>query len=72
MKLTKTQHYYLDLLDKSGGVCQCEGLAVRIGEQKSSTGAAISFLNLVANGAIEGKAGKLLITDYGRRLLRPF
>lgn len=71
MKLTTTQHYYLHKLREVGGVARCHGLAVKLGEEKSSTAAAISFLNLVQIGAIEGKGGALHITDYGRRLLTP-
>lgn len=74
MKLSKTQHRYLHmLLADGGGIATLEGLALRIGPHKTTTGAAISFLNLVAVGAVEGgaKDRTLRITDYGRRLLSP-
>lgn len=71
MNLTKAQFGYLQWIEREGGVATLERGGVVCGDTKSSNASAISFLNLVAKGALEGKDGKLVITDYGRRLLTP-
>lgn len=71
MTLTKSQHQYLAWLQQGGGVAHLERGAVVCGGEKTANASAISFLNLVVKGALEAKDGKLVITDYGRRLLTP-
>ncbi len=69
MKLTDAQHRWLGWLHDNGGRARTHGLFVVAGDQRSGTGAAISFLNLVAKDAVRGQDGLLVITDYGCRLL---
>jgi hypothetical protein len=71
MKLTATQFQWLQWVDRHGGKAYPDGLKLRAGNDHSNTGAAISFVNLVAKGALTGRDGYLEITDYGRRLLTP-
>lgn len=71
MTLTKSQFGYLQWIAREGGVATLERGGVTCGDIRTSNASAISFLNLVAKGALEGKDGKLTITDYGRRLLSP-
>lgn len=71
VNLTKAQFGYLQWIGREGGVATLERGAVCCGGNKSSNASAISFLNLVVKGALEAKDGKLVITDYGRRLLTP-
>lgn len=71
MKLTATQFRWLQWLEKQGGRGQPKGLKIAAGDEETNTGAAISFINLVAKGAVVGRDGYLEITDYGRRLLTP-
>lgn len=71
MSLTKAQFGYLQWIDREGGMATLERGGVVCGGNKSSNASAISFLNLVVKGALEAKDGKLVITDYGRRLLTP-
>lgn len=68
-KLSETQHEWLEWLHRNGGSGYIEKQWVIAQGNKSLFGSAISFLNLVAKGAIEGKDGRLVITDYGRRCL---
>lgn len=72
MNLTKAQMGYLEWIAREGGVATLERGGVVVGGVKSANAAAISFLNLVVKGALEGKDGKLVITDYGRRVVSPF
>lgn len=69
MKFTDTQVQWLSWLQQHGGVGYLQrGRVVAAGEE-SNMGCAISFLNLVAKGAIEAQHGRLVVTDYGRRVL---
>lgn len=73
MNLTKSQLQWLEWMSRNGGVATLERGGVVCGDGgKTPNASSISFLNLVAKGAIEGKDGKLVITDYGRRVLSPF
>jgi hypothetical protein len=67
MTLTKSQFEWLQWVYCNGGIARLERGAVVCGETKSPNASAISFLNLVAKGALEGRGGQLLITDYGKR-----
>lgn len=69
MTLSDRQIDWLNWLYTHGGVGYCKGQLVHAGEARSNSASAISFLNLVAKGAIEGRDGALRLTDYGRRCL---
>ncbi|MDA8252610.1 MAG: hypothetical protein M0Z28_26050 [Rhodospirillales bacterium] len=72
--LTKAQYRWLEWLNAHGGKAWPKGLVLipASGHDQTNSAAAISFVNLVAKGAIEGGPnGCLQITDYGRRLLTP-
>jgi hypothetical protein len=69
MQFTGTQIRWLKWLHENGGAGMPQGLFVVAGEERSGTGAAISFLNLVVKGALEVKNHRLVITGYGRRLI---
>lgn len=72
MNLSKTQFGYLKwVADEGKGAVWLEKGGVTCGGIRTSNASAISFLNLVVHGALEAKDGKLVITDYGRRLLTP-
>jgi hypothetical protein len=71
MKLSKAQFTWLKWLHDNGGSGYLDSHKVIAGGEPSTFGSAISFLRLVVAGAIEGKDGRLVITDYGRRLLTP-
>lgn len=71
MKLTATQFAWLQWVYRHGGKCSPNGVRVKAGDDWTSQAAAISFVNLVAKGALAGRDGYLEITDYGRRLLTP-
>lgn len=71
MNLTKAQMGYLEWIAREGGEATLERGGVVCGGNRSSNASAISFLNLVVKGALAAKDGKLVITDYGRRLLTP-
>lgn len=72
--LSKTQLDYLrSVIVHGGGSAKIEGHAVRIGEYKTPAAAAISFLNLIADGCIEARRDRTLVaTDRGRAMLNPF
>ena len=72
MTLTRTQHLWLEWLDRHGGRCRpCGQKLMAVNGTCTNTAAAISFVNLVAKGAVAGRDGYLEITEYGRRLLAP-
>ena len=71
MNLTKSQFFWLGWVQRNGGIAHCDRGMVAAGNERSSNASAISFLNLVCKGALEAKDGKLVLTDYGRRLLTP-
>lgn len=71
MTLTKAQFGYLAWIEREGGKATLERGAVVVNGAKSSNASAISFLNLVVKGALEAKNGQLVITAYGRRLVKP-
>lgn len=73
MLLTSTQFHWLQWLAKHGGKAVPYGLKIRIvgSEEETNASASVSFIHLVAKGAIAGINGRLEITDYGRRLLKP-
>lgn len=71
MKLSATQHAYLQWLHDNGGRAELRGAYLIAGSKKTNCQASLPFLHLCQKGAIEGKDGYLQITDYGRRLLTP-
>lgn len=71
MKLTSAQFSWLQWVDRHGGKCYPRGVRLQAGDDWTSSAAAISFVNLVAKGALAGRDGYLEITEYGRRLLTP-
>jgi hypothetical protein len=71
VKLTKAQLEWLQWLQENGGSAYLERQWVIANGHKSRFGSAISFLGLVVKGAIEAKNERLVLTDYGRKLLTP-
>jgi hypothetical protein len=71
MRLTKAQFGWLRWLRDNGGSGYVEGHRVVAGGEQSLTNSAISFLKLVVVGALAVKDGRLVITEYGQRLLTP-
>lgn len=72
--LTTTQFRWLQWLEAHGGKAwpRRQFLVPASGDDKTSSAAAICFVNLVAKGAVQGGPnGCLEITEYGRRLLTP-
>jgi hypothetical protein len=69
MKLTDTQHNWLKWLHNNGGSAFIERHWIIANGERSTYGSEISFLNLVVKGAIEARNGRLVITDYGYRIL---
>jgi hypothetical protein len=73
--LTSSQFRLLQWLDNHGGKAVSTGVRIQAIETGDYTHAscAISFLNLVLKGAVQGnKDGQLEITEYGKRILSPF
>lgn len=71
MKLTNSQFIKLQWIQKHGGKAYLEGLHMRAGNDTASAAAAITFLHLVAKGALSAREGHFEITEYGKRLLTP-
>jgi hypothetical protein len=74
MKLTSAQHRHLLWFANHGGMGYLKGARICCGENpdnRTNTSASLPFLALVAAGAIEGVGGRLRITEFGLRLLRP-
>jgi hypothetical protein len=71
MKLTPTQFKWLQWLNERGGIGHIEKHRVVANGEGSTVGSAICFLKLMCVGAIVPMNGRLVINDYGKRLLTP-
>lgn len=67
--LTNGQRSWLLWLHEHGGSGYLDKDRVIAAGCRSGYGSSITFLHLVIKGAVEGKDRRLVITDYGRRLL---
>lgn len=70
MLLTDAQHSWLKWLAENGGSAYIDRHRIIANGERNKMGSEISFLNLVVKGCIEARAGRLVITDYGRAHLR--
>jgi hypothetical protein len=71
MKLTTTQFDWLQWLHRNGGIAVMHGHRLMANGEETSVGSAVCFLKLVCVGAVAPQNNRLVITDYGRRLLAP-
>lgn len=71
MKLTPTQLKHLKwLIDHGGSAYIADGHLIASGnESESKIGS--TWLYLVAHGLLEGKEGRIVVTDFGRRHADP-
>lgn len=70
--LTTTQFRWLQWLAAKGGKAWPKGVVIVDAQgARTNSAATLSFVHLVAKGAVTGRDGYLEITDYGRRLLTP-
>lgn len=71
-RLTGTQFHWLRWFIAQGGDGRLNGeKVVAITGEESNAAACVSFLHLIVKGAIASKFGRLLVTEYGRRLAAP-
>lgn len=73
MTLTPSQWRWLRWIDENGGEATVEGqyvVCLRTNE-RSSVASAICFLHLLSRGALCMRGGRIVLSDYGRRLLKP-
>lgn len=73
MTLTREQFKWLQWLKANGGegaVIGPQVVATQTGE-KSACAAAITFLHLLAKGVVFINGGRICVSDYGARMLKP-
>lgn len=71
MVLTDVQHRWLQWLRDHGGVARMNGQHLVAQGARTNLAASVSFMHLIAKGAVEAKGGEFVITEYGLRCLTP-
>ena len=73
MSLTDSQRHWLRWMVTNGGEATVQGnrIICLANNEKSSASSAIAFLHLLSKGALFINGGRLVVSDYGRRLLKP-
>jgi len=71
-KLSGTQFHWLRWFISNGGDGRLHGeQVIAINGEESTAASCVCFLHLIAKGAVQFKLGRLLVTEYGRRLAAP-
>jgi hypothetical protein len=69
-KLTTAQFGWLEWIDLNGGSAWLQGHKVIAAGEEALAGSAVCFLALLLKGALEVKDRRLVVSDYGKRILK--